>query len=156
MAKPIGTLGVIDTLTVGGRVFTDVTSNLIIIGSSGPNGTGNHNTMRKPGSASGYQVTSGKTLTLYAFSAIASVLGSGGGIQFAYGSTDVGFNSNSAPAGVFYFGSGSANATEFSLSPVGTTVQGAIHHPIPALNYADCLSATATNTLTCYAYGYEA
>ena len=68
MAKPIGTLGTIPTITVGGRVFTDL-DNLIVLTAYAQTGTAAGATFREPVASSGYQVPGGQTLRILAVTA---------------------------------------------------------------------------------------
>ncbi len=105
MPTPIGTLGNVPSLTVGGRVFTDLT-NLIVL--TAAHSAGNLSTLRLPGASSGYQVPAGKTLKIWAIrqyttsSYVAPT-------SLGYGDTDVGYNSGSTPTNPIYYSVG-ANA----------------------------------------------
>lgn len=58
--KPIGTLGAVDTLTIAGRVFTDLTNLIELFGTTTAS---KYSGLSKTGSqtASAYQITTGKT-----------------------------------------------------------------------------------------------
>ena len=93
MATPIGTLGTIPTLTVGGRVFTDL-ENLIELSGAGSS-TSIYSTLRLSGASSGYQVPVGKILQIRAVQFTATtpaVLAAG------YSDTDVGYATSTAPS----------------------------------------------------------
>lgn len=109
MARLLGTAGNIDTLTVGGRTFTDVSSNLIELAVAAQSAT-QFGTARKLNASSGYAVTAGKTLTIYAARITIITAGSGAGLNLLYGSSDVGMGSGSTPSGVFYM-AGSTTST---------------------------------------------
>jgi len=100
MAKPIGTIGNIPTITISGRVYVDLT-NLIILYYYVPT-SGNFTTGRAAGASSGYQVSG--TLTI---SSVYSVPNSPtAGLQgiILYGDNDVGLNT-SAPTNPKYIDS---------------------------------------------------
>jgi len=104
MAKAIGTLGNIPSITVGGRVFTDLTS-LLVLGAY--NGTSTkYATFRKNNTSSGYVVTTGKTLTISALNVQSQDSAtSTTSMGLGYSTQDVGFNSSSEPsADTFQYG----------------------------------------------------
>lgn len=158
MAKPIGTLGTIDTLTVGGRVFTDLT-NLIILGMA--NGGGFNSTFRKQYptnvTGAGYQVTGGKSLTLWA----AQILALGAdNIQILYSDNDVGLSSGTAftnpvyPHGNtgYYIWSSTGGVNIATSFKAWHDIN--MHFVIPAAKYVSCI--IGTNTTAANVYGYEA
>ena len=63
MAKPIGTLGVIDSITVGGRAFTDL-ANLVVLASK--NNTHQYYSFYEANGTGPYQVPTGKVLQIRA------------------------------------------------------------------------------------------
>lgn len=146
MAKPIGTLGTIPTVTIGGRVFTDLT-NLLILQSFTGNAS-RRGTFRL--GQTGYQAVN--TLTIYALEAHAA---SATAMQFqlAYGDTDLGFDSASALVTPVYEFGGYAG-TRHTTAAVGVARQFACKHQTPTGKYpaVDFLSSSGTVT----AYGYDA
>lgn len=102
--KQIGTLGTIDTITVGGRVLTNLAS-LITLNAILDGTNANWSTFRASNASAGYQVTAGKTLALVGanFSIVGAAASSGG--ILLYGDTDVTLSSGSAPTNpVYIFG----------------------------------------------------
>lgn len=152
MARAIGTLGTIDSITVGGRVLTDLTNLITLIASV--DGANNHCTFRKPNGTSGYQVPGGKVFT---------VLGIRMEIGNAADAFDMGYSDNDA---------GFATTTAFT-NPVFFADAGAINQHAPAqtvlpifeMNYgigfqvlaAKYLFFASGATMSNYviAYGYE-
>lgn len=159
MAKPIGTLGVIQTLTIDGYVFTDVSSNLITL-----HGWSNSNqrcTYRKAGGSSGYQVTSGKTYTINACKLqpdqSASATQSACGFVLAQVDADIGIDSGTAFTNAVYL-TGAATAFHIIANTVtGSQVvpQGGLSFGIAATKYVGHLSI-ATNGTIGATWGYEA
>lgn len=79
------------SLTVGGRVFTDLT-NLIII-HCGTAGSNTYSTGRRPNATSGYQVPASRTLRVAAMKiAYLSSTGSGTNIGLGYADNDAGLD----------------------------------------------------------------
>jgi hypothetical protein len=158
MATPIGTLGTIPTLTVGGRVYTDLTTLKIVVGmtkSGGVNGT-----FRVPKATSGYQVTTGKTLTVSSARMLMFV-GSG-----PYNSTilqsdnDVGSATSTAFTNPSYYNGDSSNTTLFSAGTgitgiTGLTEVGGIDFAVASQKYLSVLGTTGGQAMH-WAYGYEA
>lgn len=152
MAVAIGNLGTIPTLTVGNRVFTDLT-NLITL-SGFVSGGGNYGTMRAPNGTAGYQVTAGKTYTIH------SLIITGGGVTgtgagtILYGNTDVGTGAGSAPTTPIYYGGygagGLLTASNFPPSITGTFCNPMFQ--IPATKYPAVINSSTAFYLS---YGYE-
>lgn len=87
------------TVTVGGRVFTDLTNLIALTATMNAGAAARYSTFRR-GSA-GYQVTAAKTLKLSAMKSL--VMGTGSGIiTLGYGDNDVGFTSSAAPTTATY------------------------------------------------------
>lgn len=153
MATPIGTLGTIPSLTVGGRVFTDLT-NLIILSASTGGSANNVSTLRKFGASSGYQVTTGKTLTIYAIKVI-SQSSTGEALNFGYGDTDVGIRAGTTnPTNAVFAIGDSSNMLISGLSQVGGVTELAINLAVPSLKYVFA-KAGDTGVSGFLAYGYE-
>lgn len=155
MARQIGTLGTIDTITVGGRVFTDLTTLIYLEAYTAT--TARYTTYRKNNTSAGYQVTTGKTLSIYAIRVMTdSAAGSSAGSVLSYGDTDVGLNSAAAPTNVVYqFGDSTAR---IFLTTTGQTSGVFYESPtlftVPATKYAAQLAVG--NDCLALAFGYEA
>lgn len=159
MATPIGTLGAVPTLTVGGRVFTDL-PNLIILYGKVVTG-GRFTTLRRGNDTAGYQVTAGKTFTIGAIWGTAEVASSQAAINLLYGNTDVGLDSASAPTTPIYLAGDATNVIAAGvalLGAAGTPNASFSSFPgldfrVPATKYpAFKGSAVGTNLVV---YGYE-
>ncbi len=158
MAKPIGTLGTIDTLTVGGRVFTDLV-NIIVLG--GYITTNTNSCLRKSNGAAGYAVTSGKTLTISAVRAQSGVTLSAtegvSGFSLAQADVDVGLDSASALTNPVYDRGTASFRTAYLFSAAGqnnVVDVGGISLPVLATKY---LAVNGSSTaMSIMAFGYEA
>lgn len=121
MARPIGTLGVIDTITIGGRLFTDITTLITLTGS----GTTGYTTLRLPSGTAGYPVTAAKTFKVHATRCYGeSAVGSASNISLGYGDNDVGYV-GAAPTTPIYLGGGTVGQFSIIFSAVSAT-QGAL------------------------------
>lgn len=146
------------SLTVGGRVFTDLT-NLIVLQCyvSSNNGC----TFRKTNGSSGYQVTAGKTLTIWAYRLeTANTASISDGIPF-YSDTDLGWSSPTAPTNPFYIAGGVAATiwTTTALAAQATSTPGmkeiATEFPIPATKFPAWNWSAQNGSLMVTAFGYE-
>lgn len=109
MAKPIGTLGTIPSITIGGRVFTDL-DNLLILGA---NMSGNKYWTFAEGNGTGdYQVPVGKTLQVLAVQTVCTTASNGVSILL-YGDNAVDNSSTPPTNPVFQFN----NKNSFSAQP---------------------------------------
>lgn len=100
MPFPIGTIGNVDTLTVGGMSFAnpDTVIKLIgwVLGNAGA-------TFRKYNGSAGYQVTSGKTLTVQAWNCFSQSNTTPNQLfQLLQSDNDIAVNSNTAPINPIY------------------------------------------------------
>lgn len=146
------------SLTVGGRVFTDLT-NLIVLQCyvSLNNGC----TFRKTNASSGYQVTAGKTLTIWAYRLeTANTASISNGIPY-YADADIGFSSGTAPTSPVYIAGGAASTiwASTALAAQATSTPGmkevATEFPIPATKYAAWNWSAQNGSLMVTAFGYE-
>lgn len=150
MATPIGTLGTIPTLTVGGRVFTDLSTLITVVGSI-VQATGTNSTCRAPVATAGYQVTTGKTYTIWAASYVSHVVGV---FQLLYTDNDTGTPGATAFTNPKYYNSDSANPIFITAASV-STVSREVFFAVPALKYVSLLTGTGSMVGSCWFYGYE-
>lgn len=156
MAKPIGTLGTIETLTVGNRVFTDLT-NLITLGGKATGS--NRTTLRKmgPNSGAGYAVTALKTLSIYALNVFAT---GASAVSAAIGQSDndVGLDQATALTNPKYFMTGSSTLIDMVQGVAGAGVQSFISgNPLGTAAASKFVSIDANGVaLFLIAHGYEA
>lgn len=155
MAKPIGTLGTIPTLEIGGRVFTDLTT---LIRLSGFTNTNDNCTLRKSNGSAGYQVTGGTTLTIKAVKQTtrSALAGARLSILLAQSDNDAGVDSATALTNpVYEIGSGTyfPYVASDTLSPYWECDSD---FSIAATKYVSAVrqAAGAVNIFT--VYGYEA
>lgn len=158
MTQLLGTLGNIDELSIGGRIITNVpsptnSSTTLITLTGYVDASGEYATLRTPNGTSGYQVTSGKTLTIVAVQVNTEVSGSAG-VQLGYGSTDIGFASTTLPSAPIYFG-GDANNVITATPNVGS-FYAAPNFQIPSGQYPLMFNGSANGRTSFTAYGYEA
>jgi len=145
--KQIGTLGTIDTLTVGERVFTDLANLLILTGATAASANVYAGLTAGVQASTAYQVTTGKTLKIAAVRAF-------------------GFSGASNFAGVLYGDTAMATETGNAIGPtnpvfdalqgyfppgVGGKVEYATNFSAPAGKYIGCLADACYIT----AFGYE-
>lgn len=162
MANPIGNLGTIPTLTVGGRVFTDLTT-IIILGGYCGGSSAQKTTARKANGTAGYAVTSGKTLTHYAYRGTAlqytSSVGSSGLHKLSYSTNDVGMAGNTSFSGqVYMFGDATASGvgSAIAAASVNGVYESALNFAVPQNDYTGMESSSTSAPAGFLLYGYEA
>jgi hypothetical protein len=141
--------GNIVSLTVGGRVFTDLTNLKILVGFV--NST-NNTTPRAPSASAGYQVTAGKTLDILAASCNIFSAGTAT-FQMGYADNDVGIGTATAKTNGVYMTGDSTNGSFANNSVVGVQ-QSAIKFSVPATKYP-FIESNAAGGGICTLYGYE-
>lgn len=159
MATPIGTLGNIPNLVVGGRVFTDLT-NLIVLAAYVTTAS-NRATFRKINTSAGYAVTAGKTLTIYAAKATAaSSLSTTSAVTtatFAYSDNDVGLDTATAFTNPVYE-IGDVNFHTINAYPAAGNMNinevGGLNFQVLQNKFPGFVNAGA-GQLYIYVYGYE-
>lgn len=147
MATPIGTLGTIPTLTVAGRVFTDLTTLITLHAIAGGS---NYATFRLPNGTSGYQVTTGKTYTVYAAKTYLTAAAGWTSMTIGYGDNDVGQTSAAAPTNLVVVG----GSTTIPLVAAASPAEAPTKFNIPALKYPALVNVSATGAGVIH--GYEA
>jgi hypothetical protein len=157
MAKPIGTLGVIDTLTIGGRVFTDL-ANLITLFAEGGS-TNGFTTFRQPNASSGYTPSGSNSFLLAALyiNPSAPSLPSTG-IAYGYGDTDVGVSSASPPTNPVYPGNSVTITDIIAYGSTTNLFQPTLVYPnfkTPNTKYPFFSNDSGAGQFTCQGYGYE-
>lgn len=163
MAGPIGTLGAIPTITVGGRVFTDLT-NLKILTGTANSGVANYTSLKNASlnaTRGVYVVPAAKTFILHAVRWIqngtttASALGG-----LFYGDTDLGETAAGPltnPVGVVSGVAGIAQLADLFITHSGTPGsdnERAIGGSVPTGKYPHFYT-NAGYALSLFAYGYE-
>lgn len=141
----------VDNLVIGGRTYTDVSSNLIILVAAVTNGSGPRSGFRVGNVATQYQVPAGKTLRVTSIKAIATA----GAIQIklAHTTADPGFNTGGSFTGtVWYLGVNPAYIG--SASGVGDSNEYNVNWTIPQNLWPAVDFTTGTSDGTLIAYGY--
>jgi len=146
--KQIGTLGTIDTLTVGERVFTDLANLIILSGNSAASPNVLCGLSKTPAaSPTAYQVTTGKTLKIaalrvFGYSAAANF---GGAL---YGDTALPVNTGTATPPTNQI---SDNLQGYFPAAIGGTVSFVTNFDVPATKYVGAYAEASYVT----AFGYE-
>lgn len=154
MARQIGTLGTIETVTVGGRVFTDM-QNLIIL-TTGTIGGALNGTLRQIGSQSGAGYTPSGANNFRALAVRAVGYTAGTGIELAQSDNDVGIQAATALTNPVYFGtedSGGGVPMLFTPNVSNGQDERAISGLI--LNGKFCSAVTTSTGALVIVYGYE-
>lgn len=148
--KPIGTLGVVPSLTVANYVFTDIDNLVTLWASVG----GNNSTLRKTNTTAGYQVPVGKSFKIYAIR-FTSGSAANADLYLNYSDNDVGMGTATAPTNAVYVYDSSTNRL---ISQGPATISSGIEvflgpFVVPAGKYVT-LKTTAGNG-TIQVFGYE-
>lgn len=163
--KAIGTLGTIPSLTVGRQVFTDVSTNLIMLfGCTAGHtaGTPLKSSMRRNGATTAYAVTSAKTYTVQALIVSNGGTGVEGPVQIAQADNDVGIANSGALTNPVYFLNNIANFDFNGGADVSSSLNEKEHTLIFAIaagKYLACVPgnrATANSRSLVTSFGYEA
>lgn len=146
----------IPNLTVAGRVFTDLARLIILIGPTENAASSSRTTLRKPSGSAGYQVTTGKTLTVYAIRAISTA--NTFSAFLAQTDNDVGIAGNTAFTNPVYFAglSPSTDPVFFAtLNAAGYTLEIACDFQVVSQKYLSIDSNSAVNSGSIQAFCYE-
>ena len=149
----------IPTLTVGGRVFTDLENLKVLSAYCDCSAGTRYSTLRLHSASAGYQVPVGRTFKVFAIAAV-PLLGVAASryVYPSYGDNDVGLTSAAAPTNqVFPYGSqASAVILPSNASPTAANprLEMSIRQDIPAGKYPAILG-TAGLEFTVYVFGYE-
>lgn len=157
MAKAIGTLGNVDSLTMAGYTFVDIANLKVLVAATAT--TGNVSTFRTGGS-SGYQVTAAKTLTLRAARiTVASVTAAAASlIDLFYADNDVAIDTTTARTNqVNYNGATGTNYRVATWSALANSVEAIVNFPVAAQKYPGFIHEIAQNVhVSVCVVGYEA
>lgn len=144
--------GSIPSLSVGGRLFTDIT-NLIILSGTANAAAGGYCSARKPNASACYQVPTGKSYRLMAIQVSVLVIAAGATIALGYQDADVGFGTNTAPTNLVQV-AGSGNGTGFSTNAIGIT-EYPLDFLIPAGKYLYTYNGGNVSAVQYRMFGYE-
>lgn len=144
--------GAVPSLTVGGRVFTDL-ANLITLECFHTSGGSANSTFRVPGGAAGYQVPAGKTLRLWAASMMCNAASSGSP-ALLYSDNDVGQQTATAYTNPSYKAGADAVPFLYSEGALTSPVERGMNWTIPTGKYVGMKVTGNTNTIQMTVYGY--
>lgn len=139
------------SLTVGGRVFIDLT-NLIQVCSI--MNAGGNTTFRKDYASAGYQITAAKTYYISAARTQITTVEAGGRIDWGYGDNDIGQGTTTAATNLKYQGNSAAFGTLRDTGVVGNQETSFSRVPMPAQKYPQLVYGTTMRGNT-WLYGYE-
>lgn len=140
----------IPTLSVGGRVFTDLANLKVLYGKL--TGTGvRYTTLKDALTGASYQVPAGKSFRIYAVSANVIAAAAGAAVEVGYGDTDVGSNAAAAPT------NSTANGGNDVIQINATGhVERHARGSLAAQKYPYIAGSTAgTANVNIYVFGYE-
>ena len=156
MSKPIGTLGTIPTLTVGGRVLTDL-ANLIELHGYVDGATNTYGTPRKPGASAGYTPSGANKFRIVAMRVVAHT--TTGNLYLSYGDNDVGVTSASAATNTVYIGADANLGNIFSAAGLTDDPKYAyeisVDFLIPNTKYPQVGGNAGSGVFKIQLYGYE-
>lgn len=143
----------IPTLTIGGRVFTDLSNLIMLVGcSAGANG---NSSLRKPGASAGYQVPVGKSFRVLAVRATISLAGAATQ-TICYSDNDVGFATATAFTNVVYPGGSYDGGTiVFPQAASNTPIEQSMDFTVPAGKYLGCTNNFSASSIRIQVFGYE-
>lgn len=149
----VGAVGITPSLTIGGRVFTDLT-NLIILHGAVAAGQANCS-LRKANGVAGYAVTAGKTLTIYACKGRSNTAANTK-IILLYSDNDMGVDTATAPTNPVYIMGSTANygLTYSGGASVDQEQAHEINFQVPATKIPGVIMVSSVSYFR--AYGYEA
>lgn len=144
----------IPTLNIGGRIFTDLT-NLIVLVGNGVGPTNLNSTLRKQNGSAGYQVPATKTFQALALRIMTSVTAANSGASILYSDNDVGTRSPTVFTNPVYIGGSSTNGTVGDGPFVaGQFTDTPLQFSIPTGKYVGTITAGA-GVYFYQVYGYE-
>lgn len=144
-----------DLLIVGNRVFTNLTSLIVLGAQNDGNDFATFRMMHPTHATAGYQITAGKSFQIIGVKWSVTVVGSGEYISLLYGDTDVGQDAAAAPTTPIYPGGDTrigivANSYAQDTSPLITD----FWWKVPAQKYPAVRFNGATRG-SVHLYGYE-
>ncbi len=106
VSGPIGSSGIIPTITVGDRVFTDLDNLVQVSGFVNQSGGSAFSIFRKANSSAAYAPPTGKSFLIQAYKFVYESNGSGGSVLLGYNNSDFGILAGGpAVSPVYYSGS---------------------------------------------------
>lgn len=148
MARPIGTLGTIDTFAAGGRIFTDLSNLVILIGALGGGAT-QYSTLRKCNTSAGYQAPA----ATFRCKALAVNVNATGSIGLMYGDNDVGLSTASVPTTPIYEIGASGTGSQPYMAAANTERFHMTNFVIPSGKFPAVKTDSGTHFP--HVYGYD-
>lgn len=139
------------TLSIGGRVFTDLANLIYLYASAEANQYG---TMRTQAGPAGYAVTSGKTLIIYAVRINILIADPASKIYIGYGDDDVGLSTPTAPTTPKFLANVGQQASVILTTPAVGLTETVLNFNVPATKYPFIVTAGSVSIQT-LALGYE-
>ena len=142
----------IPTLTVGGRVFTDLSNLIILTGNCSGSSSGN-GTLRKAGGTSGYTPSGSKT---FVAKAIKVAFGTAGGlVQILYADVDIGASSATVFTNPVYIGGAPNSSAE--ITGATSSIQESVlpDFIIPNGKFMCTNKLASATACTIQVFGYE-
>lgn len=160
MAKAIGTLGNIDTISIGGRVFTDLTNLIMLYTYIQNGGAAQYGTFRKAGGTTGYTPSGGLTFKFSAarISQLATTLNGTGSFTVGYSDNDMGFAGTSPTNGKYIANSSAAyyfGVTTLASGNAGLIEEAVMDFVCPNTKFPFALYVPASLNASVQAFGYE-
>ncbi len=142
----------IPTLSIGGRVFTDLV-NLITLEGNFNAAVNGYCTLRLPSGTAGYAVTTAKTLKIVAVELMTLVVAATGTVRIGYADTDQGVATNTAPTNPIYPAGAIANG--WCDTSIANTTAYNLNFPVIAGKYIFIYNGGTAAQGAFRAYGYE-
>ena len=160
-----GSTVAVPSFTAGNRILTNPGAGtgatpIVLRGVVSASGTSKYTTLRKLGTSAGYQVTAGKTLTIWACLVQIQVASASSGVIIGYGDNDVGVSGSAPTNPLDDIGStaGGASGTAWlaALTPVAAApVTSSKVWTTPAAKYPFISVGNVTATLEAQCFGTE-
>jgi hypothetical protein len=152
--KAIGTIGTVETLTVGGFVFADISSASFKVLGNRMNGGVQQWATVKDQAGTFYQVPSSKTLKIKIYSVIE--YGSNFDHSIGYGDTSVAAGASAPTTPIYNYGSSGVATGAPSSYSISTPVYIPIFFDVPQNKYPFIhLPAGSGGNATMFLFGYE-
>ncbi len=156
--KAIGTIGNIDTLTVGGRTYTDLVNLISVCGQVATDSPAAMTPRKSTSGSSGYAVTSGKTFKVSSLKLSKANTSSNDNFSFGYCDNDCGINSGT-PSNPIYFGTNSSTSALVYRNLTSTNdriIEISIgNFNVPAGKYLFCKTESSSASFFVQFFGYE-
>ncbi len=140
----------IDSITVGGRVFTNTKNLITLMGIV--NGAANGNsTLRKINASAGYVVPAAKSFRALAWRQDFATAGQAG---LVYADADIGLNAGTAFTNPVYFG-GSSLLCYIACTAITVPKEYICDFLVPTGKYLNCSNGAGASVGLVYVFGYE-